>query len=324
MSAALGAYLIMVVAVPAFGAKWQTCPAPPLPVYPSIQGATTAPFIHPGHDLTIVLNTDEVAAGGFSLAPDGNSVAIEFHSLFGQSVSLPSFAATASSPNVLTFAFPDTALAGPADVQVTAGDEPVAHINWTDLVALPPTNDVTPIVLGQDDDTVLLGALSADGDVWIPARFQGEPMAMPSCPGDFIVPVPIQVAAAEIVGAPPAASNPLGHIRQLDGYLGDVMIRDYNFYGMLLPTRINLVHVGGTLGVSLCRINDAIDVVLRVHGDASWARSRTSPFRIATTDSAPVPLRVIAARLNPSSDPNAQSDSFGADCSVNGSAADRQ
>ena len=321
--------MTLAFALPAFGAKWQTCPAPPLPVYPSIQGATTAPFIHPGHDLTIVLNAIESAGGGFSLAPNGNVVAIEFHSLFGQSLSLPPQTATASTPNVLTFPFPDTEAergepsTGPVDVQVTVAGEQVAHISWTDLVALPPTNDVTPIVLGQDSNAVILGALSANGDLWIPAHFQGDPMVMPSCPGDFISPVPIQVAAAEIVGAAPTAPNPLAHIRQLESYLGDVTIRDYNFYGMLLPP-IKLVHVADTLGVSLCHINDAIDVVLHVHGDVSWARSPTSPFQATAMDAAPVPLRVIAARLNPSVDPSAQLDSFGAACSEQGGVTGRR
>jgi hypothetical protein len=326
--AIVGTYLTIALSLPAHAAKWQSCPAPPIPVYPSVQGATTAPFIHPGHDLTIVLNSAEMAStGGFSLAPEGgNVVAIEFHSLFGQPIDLAPRMATAYVSNTLIFTFPDTEvevkepLAGPVDVQVTtvAGTQ-VAHISWTDLVALPPTNDVTPLVLGEDSDAVILSALSADGDLWVPAHFQGDPMVMPSCPGNFIVPVPVQVAAAEVVGADPSVPNPLAHISGLDGYLGDLAIFGNNFYGMLLPIPIKLVHVAGTLGVSLCQLNDAVDVVLRVHGAAAWANSNASAFKSVAIDSTPIPLRMIAARFNPSANPTTQDDSFGAECLGQGS-----
>ncbi|MFQ5665059.1 MAG: hypothetical protein ACE5I7_01380 [Candidatus Binatia bacterium] len=314
-------------------AKWHECPAPPLPVYPSIRGATTAPFIHPGHDLTVLLNDDEVAAsGGFSLAPLGNQISIVFHSLFGDSVTLPPQVASASSPWVLHFVFPDSEtevkqmLAGPVSIRVVANGQEVAHISWTDLVGLPPPNDVTRLVLGQDPDQVVLAAMAADGDVWVPATFHGDPMEMPSCPGNFMQPLPIQVAAAEIVGGSPSVWDPLKRIRGVGCYLGDLVIGGDNFYGMLLQARIGLVHVGGTLGVSICRVNDAIDLVLRVHGAHSWSHSPSSPFRSVAWESRPIGLRLVAA--NPIPFPSdgrgseyfgagaAQRDSFGASCSA--------
>src|SRR2546428_12461309 len=89
--------------------KWSSCPAPPLPIYPPDIGATNTPFIHPGHELTIVLNRAQVAAtGGFGLSPDANTVSILFPSIFGPPVHLDARSATATSRSSLTFAFPDS------------------------------------------------------------------------------------------------------------------------------------------------------------------------------------------------------------------------
>ncbi|MBI4517680.1 MAG: hypothetical protein HY699_17885 [Deltaproteobacteria bacterium] len=314
----------------AHAAKWSSCPSPPLPVYPSVRGATVAPFIHPGHAFTIVLNAAEAASAGFSLAPDGNHVAIVFHSLFGSAVVLAPRAATTSNSAVLTFEFPDTSaelgrgLAGPVDVQVVADGRTVAHIAWWDLVALPAASEVSAFILGQNPEQVVQAALAADGALWVPAAFHGEPMDMPGCPGNFIEPAPIQIAAAEIVGVDSSRRNPLARVRNLSSYLGDVVIQDQNFYGMRLSERIQLLHVADTLGVSLCRLNDAIDLVLRMRGNISWARGRRSPFAALARDSSPISLRLTAARLNPASSrgrPNnrstgeqSQLDSFGNVC----------
>jgi hypothetical protein len=302
--------------------KWHQCPTLPLPVYPSILGATNAPFIHPGHEIRIVLNADEVAStGGFSVDPDGNLVAIKFASLSGDPVVLPLRRAAGTTPSVLSFSFPDSVsevgrvLAGPVDIQVTSGARLVAHIGSRDLVGLPPTNDVTGIVLGQDPDQSVLAALSARGDLWIPTSFQGEPMVMPSCPGNFIFPLDVEVAAATVDGLSYRGENPLSRIHRTTIYLGDTVINDESFYGMLFPQRISLIHVAGTLGVSICRLNDAMDIVLRVKGNQSWARGPRSAMRAVVGGSAPLSLRLHSASQVPGAAAQRLQDSFGNACS---------
>jgi hypothetical protein len=327
---------VLLLAHPASAFKWHSCPVPPVPVYPSTVGATTAPFIHPGHALTIVLNQEEAAfTGGFSLVPDGNTVNIVFRSLFGAPLALAPRTASATTSAALTFVFPDTArelgklLAGPVEIQVFAGAQRVALIAAADLVALPPANDVTGLVENLSEQ-VVLATLSADGDVWIPARFRGDPMEMPGCEGSFIMPVPVFVSGADIVGDKPTAFSPLDRIRGVLGYLGDMVINDTNFYGMLFPQPIRMQQVGGTVGVSLCRLNDAVDLVLRVLGDPSWVQSKVSPFSIAAADSSAIPLRLEPAPYIPGLDAIAatpgnrssgfvtllQRDSFGNDCTA--------
>jgi hypothetical protein len=322
--------LLLPLAQPAAAFKWRSCPTLPLPVYPSVLGATSSPFVHPGHELRIILNDDQVlASGGFSRAEGGDEISIVFRSIFGDAVPLAPRAATASSKNLLVFDFPDYTeegrpLAGPVEIKVFANDQLVAFISSTDLVALPPANDVTGLLLGDASDQVVLASLDANGDLWIPARFQGDPMIMPSCPGNFILPQPFTVAGAEIVGAEGNDSNPLPQIRGVVGYLGDVVIGGDSFYGMLYPQQIDLVHVAGTLGVSICRLNDAMDLVLRVQGQASFVRSRNSPFRSVAWQSTPVSLRILAPAACPGQGSGVglsttHRDSFGNVCFLEGS-----
>jgi hypothetical protein len=306
-------------------AKWHACPAPPLPVYPSLLGATNAPFVHPGHELTVVLNAAQVAAsGGFSTDAGGNTVEVSVASAspISNPVLFAPRQATATSPSVLHFTFPDSAaelghvVAGPSEVRVSVGGVLVAHIAGRDLTALPPPTDVTALVLGQDPNQTVYGALGATGDLWVPATFHGEPMSMPTCPGQFLVPAPIEIGAAVVPGLVTNGTNPFGRIRKVTLYLGDLEILGTNFYGMLFPQRIDLVHVGGTRGVAICRLNDAINLVLRVKGSRAWARSLHSPLRDVVLGAAPVPLQLRGARPMP---PTAQAgpllrDSFGNAC----------
>ncbi len=313
----------LLAASPALGFKWHSCPGPPLPVYPSALGAANAPFAHPGHELRILLNDEELAqTGGFSDEIDGNEVSVVYYSLFGAPVALPSRFATATSAAVLTLTFPDSredglgVLAGPVEIRVYAREQLVAHIRWTDFVGLPPANDVTPIILGVQPLQVVLAALGADGDLWIPARFGGDPMDMPGCPGNFIWPVRAEIGAAVLATGLPDRLDPLGNIRGVVGYLGDMIVRDVNLYGMLYSEDIRLVHVADTLGVSICRLNDATDLVLRVRGDASWAVGPRSPFRRACAESQPVPLVLKAADPVPRNErAEPEFDSFGGECS---------
>jgi hypothetical protein len=314
---------VLLLADVAYGFKWHECPTPPVPLNPSRLGATQAPFIHPGHELRIVLNAAQIAAsGGFSLEPDGNRVEITFASLFGEPVVLAPRRVTAVSAGVLEIGFPDTAaevgrgLAGPVGVRVAAGDRLVAEIASKDLVALPPANDVTEMLLGSGAPQVVLAALSARGDLWLPVRFSGEPMeGMPGCEGNFVLPTPVTVGAATTQDVLTRGTDPLRRLRRVQGYLGDMVINGTDFYGMYYREKITLLHLAGTLGVSICRLNDAADLVLRVKGSRAWARSRRSPMRQAIEGSRPLVLRLRAGDLVPArTTRDGPLDSFGNAC----------
>ncbi len=328
--AVLAGTLLFASVSPVRAFKWYECPSPPVPVYPSTLGASGSPFIHPGHELTVHLNASEVAAtGGFSTETAGNEISITFISLFGAPVALSSRAVAAAGPAVLTFDFPDTlqevgrTLAGPVEVVVTTEGVESARIAAADLVALPAAADITSILLGDASDQVVHAALGAEGDLWLPAFFAGKHMGMPGCEGNFIMPAPIEIGAAAIVGTVLFPFDPTTRIRGIEGYLGDMVINGTSFYGMLYPERIQLVQVGNTLGVSVCRLNDAEDLVLRVQGDPSWAKPR-SPFRLVALESAPLALHLHKAQAVPWSataverskalDAPGRIDSFGSQC----------
>ena len=286
--------------------KWHSCPEPPLPVYPSVLGAVSSPFIHPGYELRIVLNDAEVqSTGGFALDALANDVQITFASLFGAPVALAPRAVTAASESVLSLTFPDTEveagrlLTGPVDIVVSAGGRLVASIRGTELVALPPATDITKLMHGEVDDSWVRAALSADGDIWVPAAFHGDHMPMPGCEGSFVMPFAIGIGGAAVEGLATKfadAANPLKQIRGIVGYLGDMWINDVNFYGMYYPETIRLVRIADTLGVSVCRLNDAADLVLRIRGVQAWALPKASPFVAVAADAAPLTLRLLAAR----------------------------
>jgi hypothetical protein len=327
---ALAAGAILLSPTSATAAKWSNCPADPQPAYPSTLGATNAPFIHPGHELRIMLNASQVAAsGGFSLADAGNRVEIEFATLFGTPVALAPLDVAATSAAVLSFPFPDTAadlgreVTGPVGIRVERGDQLVARIDPDDLVALPPASDVTDLLTGREPQQTIEAALGRSGDLWVPASFHGASMAMPGCPGDFLIPLSIQVGAASIPGLTTRGAGPLDRIRRLSLYFGDVAIDGHSFYGALSPQRIRLQHVAGTRGVTLCHMNDVIDLVLRVRGSRSWARARRSPFASVVKDGAPVRLVLRAATPLPDAAaiPWRQTDSFGGSCATTPSIA---
>ncbi|MBI3785528.1 MAG: hypothetical protein HY270_19215 [Deltaproteobacteria bacterium] len=296
---------------------------PPLPVHASVIGGTTTPFIQPDRNLLIILNDTEVAgSGGFSTIATDNRISITFKSIFGTPISLIDRMATASSVNALSFPFPDTQeetgrlLSGPVEVKVVTNGHTTALIAATDLVALPPTTDATDLMLGPDSDLTVTAALAADASMWVPISFQGDPMAMPMCEGNFIYPVHLQIHAAVVLGAS-RAIDPLKPGQPISGYLADMTINGTDFYGMLVPQPIELVHTDGTQGVSICRLNDATNLVLRIPGNASWTNPQASPFASVASNSSPLRVRLTAPAADPSQrNSNAQSspDSFGNPC----------
>lgn len=314
---------LLALAGRAQAAKWHDCPGDPQPLYPSALGATNAPFVHSGHELRILLNDAQVAAsGGFAVTPDGNRVEVEIASLYGTPVVFTPRFATAASPGSLTITFPDSlgetgrTLAGPAAIRVLRGDTLVAHIDPRDLVALPPSNDVTALLEGEDAQQVVYGALGANGDLWVPASFHGKDMPMPGCPGDVLMPLRVEIGGAEVQGMVAKRNAPLSRIRRVSLYFGDFTMNGFDFYGAQSPQRIPLTHIAGSRGVSLCLMNDAIDLVLRVKGSRSWARAKRSPFANVVADATPVAMRLRASRPMPdkAQSPWVTADSFGGTC----------
>jgi len=303
--------------------KWRECPGPPSAIYPSTLGAVSSPFVHPGHTLRISLNAAQVAAsGGFSVEPDGNEVEIVLASLFGDAVPLAPRRAAAITPDLLEIDFPDTAaetgsaLAGPVELRVRRGDVLVAEIASSDLVALPPATDLTGLVLGDDRRVQIPAALGAEGDLWIPVRFAGDPMPMPGCPGNYIQPQPIVIGGAVLASQLNGRRDPLRQRRRMSLYLGDVVINDTSYYGEEFVRRLPTMHVAGTTGVSLCKMNDSIDLVLRVKGSRSWARSKRSPFKPAATGASPVVIELRGMQPAPGKIPwlESRGDTFGSSC----------
>ena len=326
--------LAIVSAAPAEAFKWRQCPPPPVPVNRSVLGGTNSPFVHPGHDLTILLNDEEVQlTEGFRTDVAGNSIAVTFVSLFGDPIVLPARSAMAESTASLTFKFPDTlaevgrTLSGPVEIVVSTGDKEVAHIAAEDLVALPSPVDLTPLLLGDLSARIVPAALGHDGDLWLPVSFSGKPMGgMPGCDGDdFIMPIPMQVSGATVVGDVLFPFSPTERIRRIDGYLADIILNGTSYYGLLYPEQINLVQVGDTLGVSVCRLNDATSLVMRVRSNQGWVQAN-SPFRLVARDSTPLALELHKAPLVPRSatatasandlDALGRVDSFGSQCST--------
>jgi hypothetical protein len=313
--------LLAFVVEPADAAKWHSCPGDPNPIYVSSLGAANAPFAHPGHDLRITLNESQVSAsGGFATTADGNRVEVEIRSLYGEPIALAPRLATATSPSSLTFAFPDTAaetghaLAGPAQIRVFRGDLLVARIDSTNFVALPPRTDVTALLMGLDPQQVVQATVGWNGDIWIPASFHGKEMPMPGCPGDVMMPMQIEVGAADLVGVDEKRNGPLERIRNMSLFFGDFEMNGFDFYGAQSPDRIPLKHVAGSRGVALCQMNDVIDMVLRIKGKRAWVRSKQSPFASVMRDAAPLSIRLRGARPMPDKAQARVTDSTGSSC----------
>lgn len=330
LAAIVAVQLHLAAAAPALAFKWYECPAPPVPLNPSTLGASGSPFIQPGHALSIYLNEEEVVStGGFSTAEGGNEIRVTFLSLFGDPVTLNPRSVAAVSPGVLTFDFPDglaevgRTLSGPVEIVVETGGSETARISAADLVGIPDSVDLAPLLLGEVSDLIIHATLGSQGDLWIPAYFSGKNMGMPGCEGNFVMPLPMEIGGATVVGDVLFPFDPATRIRRVSGYLGDMVINGTNFYGMLYPQRIQLAQVGDTLGVSVCRLNDSEELVLRIQGSGSWTSSN-SPFRVLARDSTPLALNLHKARQIPRASAAARHsksgiapgriDSFGNEC----------
>jgi hypothetical protein len=310
----------------ALAAKWKQCPSH-VGYHPSALGAAGAPFIHPGHELGLFLTERVVTmTGGFSTAPGGNRVQVTLASLFGDPVVLPPTTATAISPDVLYFTFPDTrvllgrVLAGPAEVLVTTGGRTTAHILPGDLVALPPSADVGGLLGGSAEEPAF-ATLDTRGALWIPVQFSAfgpMPKDMMNCPMTvipitaFAVGLRVRTAPAEVIGPLPSYP-PLRALRRIDLFLGDFIVNGWNSYGMDIG-RLPVFRIPRGWGIQVCGINDAVDLVLRARGFRRWAMP-WSPFATWMPNSQP--LAVSLEDL--STDPEVAAmglDAFGEECAL--------
>jgi hypothetical protein len=330
---ALGAALaaLLVVAESGIAAKWHDgCPKPRDRMRKSIRGAINTPFIHPGHELTIALSlTDVVTGGGFSTAPGGNGVTVTFASLFGEPVELPPFYVAAVSESTLYLTFPDTKallghpLAGPVEIVVTTGGMETAHVSSRHLTALPPTNDVAAII-ADPEPCHALATMDWRGNLWIPVEFSGFGemyMPMPNCPDDatfthvnaFAVGVNVRSTSGSEDTYPPLRAVKVAH-----SYLGDFMVDGVNLYGRRLRGRSRLLRIPRGFAISVCGLNDAARLALRIKGRRRWAKP-WSEFGTLMPSSEPLTITLTDVSADPDVSPTLESirfDSFGTDCSV--------
>ena len=326
-----GAVLVAVLlAFPARApaAKWKTCPsAHPIRIYPSRLGAVASPFVHPGHQFTVMLAENTVTAtGGFSLAPGGNTVTVTYDSLFGDPIALPPIAVAAASPGTLYFTFPDArailgrSLAGPVDVEVRTGSRLTAHIASRHLVALPPANDVAQLVAGSLQQGAL-ATMDRRGGIWVPVRFSGfgeSHMPMPGCESQYIPITAVNFGVTtrvkpDVFPGSTSIYAPFRALGKVDLYLGDFVTAGSNYYGMTWG-RLAVSTLPRGWGMRLCGVNDAVDLVIKARGYLRWARP-WSNFSYWMPDSRP--LEIDFAALAAGDLPTAQStDAFGAECLV--------
>jgi len=325
---ALGVCLLGTL-TPAGAVKWRNCPSSqPLRMNPSKIGATTAPFIHPGHELGIFLSQGEVhASGGFSTAPGGNVVSIRFASLFGNPLDVSAFTVGALSTTSLYFTFPDVrvtvgrAAAGPVEIVVMTGDQVTAHILPRDFVALPPANDVQALLQGGFEQAAL-ATLDTQGSVWIPVQFSGlgvSNVQMPNCPM-LLVPITTFTVGITVRTNPhdrpplPTSYPPFRGLEGVDLFLGDLFLDTTNYYGMNAG-KLRVFRIPRGWGIRICAVNDSVDLVLRARGWQRWAKP-WSDFATWMPDSQP--LQIVLSNLSanpPPQDPPANpKDALGVEC----------
>ena len=88
-----------------------------------------------------------------------------------------------------------------------------------------------------------------DGDLWVPASFHGEPNTMPMCPGEFMLPMPVEIGASAIPGLSLRRADPLHRIRRASLYLGDFdvdLLREF-FQGFVNHAQVT-VHLDSLRG----------------------------------------------------------------------------
>lgn len=300
----------LALATRAYAIKWHHCPSQ-VAAYPSEQGAISAPFIHPGHELAIFLSDREVReSGGFPIDAD-STVRITLASLFGSPVPLEPMAVRALSPSAIFFTFPDTRetvgrpLAGPADVWVTYGHQTLAHILPRHLIALPPAVDVSQAADGGPLNAY--ATIDGNGDLWMPVSFSAYgPMAkpMPMCPGVFIpitavnVGITVRSVPTSVGGGSEPTYPYLRALKRVELYMGDFVVNGYNAYGASVG-RLPVFRIPRGWGIKVCGLNDAAEFVMKARGWRRWGRAPWSPFSATMANSTPLAIEFRTATTDP-------------------------
>jgi hypothetical protein len=321
------ALLALVVALPilaltptrGWAIKWaHGCPSTgPQAVDAGNRIFTSAPFVHPGHEIGFFLQEGFAPGSGFSLDPDGNTIEIVFRPLGGDRIALPAFTATAVSESALYFTFPDTRavlgrlVTGPMDVNIRS-----AGGAWraTKPVALPPGNDVVGM-LAQGNDVTAFGAVDDTRRLWIPLEFAGfgPGMPMPMCPMELTqktaFAVKLTPSATDDDDVMPNAS--LTNMRKGKLYFGDFLMNGVDVYGEDSGTTLD-VRQFRKGAVIICGLNDAMSLVMmiKLKESALGPKSKVVPV-VKDGSPLPIPLANISAETDLQT---VTTDTFGNQC----------
>lgn len=321
----MGACLALTPAA-SWAIKWpSSCPTSrPKLVHAGSRMFVSAPFVHPGHEIGFFLREGETRrGGGFSVEPDGNTVAIVFRPLGGTPIALPPFAVTAVSASALYFTFPDTRaslgrlVTGPVEITITGGGSTRrAH----KPVALPPGNDVVTMLEHGLDGTAL-GAVDAARRLWIPLEFSGlgPGMPMPTCPVELTqktaFAVKLSPSEPDTDDVIPNAS--FTNIRKGKLFFGDFLLNGIDVYGEDTSASLD-VREFQKGAVVICGMNDALSLVMmiRLKEAALGPKSRILPV---VKDGSPLPIELANISAEPAIANQLQTvthDSFGNECAA--------
>jgi hypothetical protein len=314
--------LVVALTVPAWGAKWYGgCPRVRYK-FTSLGGglyATSRLFEHVGHEVTYFL-----PHGGLSTDPDATTIEVTFTPPEdGPRIPLPPFTVTATSPTTVTFVVPDSR---PALGRLVVGHAEIAIKNGTTVLALgrrqvilPPMNDVRELVnAGYDVD--VLGAMDKGGRIWVPLGFRDfgqteSPLAQ--CP-TILTPVTAFALDASLKKGDDQLIEwvHMGQLRKNKLFLGDYLLLGDNMYGNRLQTKLNVAPTKGN-GVSLCGLNDALELVVQIKATNPALTNKKSDLLPLVRDGSPVVLKLENISLDPTVAPlleQAEYDSVGQPC----------
>jgi hypothetical protein len=288
--------LTLVAASPVSAAKWAQGCTLKQKFWKAGSGGvfTQSKFVHIGHDIVYRVKTVRGVPwhGGFSTAPDGNTVQITFYPVNGDPIPLPPFTVTAVDATTLRFPAPDTRpllggrmVVGPMVIQVTSANG--FEFRGKRPTILPPMNDVSNLAQ-QGSNAVAYGAPDFAEDVWVPLTFSTFGTTWPlSCPVEM---TPVLAFAVDFVldkgpdGLLPHAS--FATLKKTKIWLGDVELDGTNFYGTILKTPLNLVQLRRG-AFTLCGLNDTVQVVLQIKLKAGASKEKSH----LPSDGSPVPLK---------------------------------
>jgi len=305
--------------------KWPSgCPTSrPRLVHAGGRMFASAPFVHPGHEIGFFLREGEAAGGGFSVEPDGNTVAIVFRPLGGDPIALPPFAVTAVSASALYFNFPDTRailgrlVTGPVEITISGGGSTRrAHRP----VVLPPGNDVLTMLEHGLDGTAL-GTVDAARRLWIPLEFSGfgPGMPMPTCPVELTqkTAFAVQLSPSEPDTDDVIPNASFTNIRKGKLFFGDFLLNGIDVYGEDTAASLD-VREFQKGAVVICGLNDALSLVMmiRLKEAALGPRSRILPV---VKDGSPLPIELANISAEPAVANHLQTvthDAFGNECAA--------